>query len=266
VKRAGSGTRSGGTHAALCLAAGFAVLAPSRSARAQDVDDLGAYGRPYERGRQIESAQHLAVELRFGRYIPNIDNEFETATPYETMFGNGNRYAVGLEVDWQAFRIPYVGTFGIGGAFQYTKSKANSFEKNTDLRSGETTALTLFPLYAVAVLRADYLARETPIPLVGYVKAGVGAGIWTVSNGVGTARVGDVVGSGISYGPQGAIGGMLLLDPFDPSAAMQLDESTGINNSYLFIEWYVSQLNGFGSSHTMQVGTNTWFLGLAFEM
>jgi len=241
------------------------MLAIAKVARAQEVDDFGAYNPAHERG-QYESPQHVALELRFGRYIPNIDNEFDNATPYHTMFGDSNRYAVGLEVDWQAFRIPYVGTVGIGGAFQYTKSKANSFEAGTSVRSGETTALTLFPLYAVAVLRADVLARETPIPLVGYAKLGVGAGIWTVSNGGGTAEVGNVKGNGISYGPQLALGGMFLLDVLDPYAAMQMDESTGINNSYIYIEWYLSQLNGFGSSSQMQVGTNTWFLGLAFEM
>ena len=74
-----------------------------------------------------------------------------------------------------------------------------------------------------------------------------------------------VSGSGISYGPQFALGGMLLLDRIDPDAAMEMDNEMGINNSYVFIEWYDSFLNGFGSGGQLQVGTNTWVLGLAFR-
>jgi hypothetical protein len=58
---------------------------------------------------------------------------------------------------------------------------------------------------------------------------------------------------------------MLLLDFFDPDAALEVDNSVGVNNSYFFIEWYVSKLDGFDGSK-MQVGTNTWMLGLALEI
>jgi hypothetical protein len=63
-----------------------------------------------------------------------------------------------------------------------------------------------------------------------------------------------------------ALGGMLLLDPFEPDAAVELDATAGVNNSYVFLEWYVSDLDGFGSGDQMHVGTNTWVLGLALEM
>ncbi len=118
----------------------------------------------------------------------------------------------------------------------------------------------------MAVLRADFIARETPVPLVPYAKLGVGTAIWRVSNGGGTARVGSSAGSGLSYGPQLALGGMLLLDAFDRTSAMSLDSEIGINNSYVFMEWYLSKLDGFGSGSQMEVGTSTWVLGLAFEM
>jgi hypothetical protein len=44
-----------------------------------------------------------------------------------------------------------------------------------------------------------------------------------------------------------------------------MDAATGVNNSYFFLEWYNSQLDGFGGDQ-MQVGTSTWMLGLAFEI
>jgi hypothetical protein len=236
--------------------------------RAQGVDEFGAYGRPKGRER-AESPQKVAVEIRIGRYVPNIDGEFDGQTPYLNTFGPDNRYSFGLEVDWQAMRIPFVGTLGPGFGFAYTRMSAQGFVTSTlgtpnPIRAGEETSLRIFPGYVVAVLRADYFARNTPVPLVPYAKLGLGAGIWTISNGGGTASVPGAVGSGISYGPQFALGGMFLLDALEPTAAVAMDEDTGVNNSYFFVEWYVSAL-GLGSNQ-MHVGTNTWVLGLALEI
>jgi hypothetical protein len=250
--------------AAIIVGGAVAFSAPALAAGG--FDEFGAYGGTHERGTQTESAQTMAVELRVGRYVPNVDSEFQTATPYKDMFGTSNRYSIGIEVDWQALRIPYFGTFGIGGSIGYTKSTAYSLVARDNTRSGEKTGFTIIPAYAVGVLRADYVARHTPIPLVPYAKLGLGAAAWSVSNGGGTSKVGNTVGTGLSTGPQFALGAMLLLDVFDPDAAMDMDNDVGINNSYVFAEWYVSDLNGFGSKTQMQVGTNTWVLGLAFEM
>ena len=250
--------------AALCVTG---LLGAAADAGAQGVDDFGRFGPPKSRA---ETPQNVAVELRVGRYIPAIDSEFDgQATPYQTMFGTDNRYSIGLEVDWQALRIPFLGTLGPGFAFQYTKHTASGFVTSSlgqgdPQRSGEDTSLVIFPMYAVAVLRADYLARETPIPLVPYAKLGVGAAIWSISGGAGTANVQGSSGSGLSYGPQFALGGMLLLDAFDAKAAKDIDQNVGVNNTYFFMEWYVSHL-GIGSDQ-MRVGTNTWVLGLALEI
>lgn len=230
--------------------------------RSPDVDDLGTLSHR-ERGRPIESPQHVAVEFRFGRYVPDIDSEFDTATPYETTFGNDNRYSVGVEVDWQLWRIPYLGTLGPGLGIQYTKMSAPSFITSTGARAGEDSNLAILPLYLSAVLRVDYIARETPIPIVPYAKLGLGMGIWNVTNGGGVANANGVRGSGISWGPEFALGGMFLLDVIDQTSAMSLDNEIGINNSYFFMEWYVSRL---GAGNQMEVGTNTWVLGLAFEI
>jgi len=245
---------------ALCSFAWSAHAQEGVRTQRTDVDDLGALRY---NDRRFESPQHVAIEFRFGRYIPNVDDEFSTATPYETTFGTDNRYSVGLEVDWQLWRIPYLGTLGPGIAFQYTKSSAPSFITATGARAGEDSNLNIFPMYLTAVLRADYIARETPIPFVPYAKLGLGAALWNVTNGGGVANAGGVRGSGLSLGPQFALGGMLLLDVFDSSSAKSLDNEIGINNSYFFMEWYVSRL---GAGDQMEVGTNTWVLGLAFEI
>jgi hypothetical protein len=249
--------------ARLAGALGLAVaLCTSAVALAQEVDDFGAYnGR--ERRHFAESPQHAALEFRLGRYLPSVDDEFNGPTPYETTFGNDNRFVVGLEVDWQLLRIPYLGTLSPGIGVAYTKSTGRGFVTSTGERAGEDTSLIIFPLYLDAVLRADVIARETPVPIVPYAKLGVGFGLWRVTNGGGTARVGSLAGSGLSVGPQVALGGMLLLDPLDPNAARSLDQEIGINNTYFFMEWYFSKLGG---GDQLEVGTSTWCLGLAFEM
>lgn len=234
--------------------------------RAQGTDEFGAYGGLEERYRG--SPQNAAFELRFGPYRPAIDDEISGAAPFEQTFGDDTRFLLGIEVDWQALRIPHFGTFGPGFGWGYTKFTADALlGDGSGGRSAQTTSLTIMPMYLVGVLRADVLARETFIPLVPYAKVGVGYALWWVGDGGDTAHADDgTVGRDASYGYQYALGLMLLLDALDRAAAAQMDNATGVNNSYLFVEWYVSQLDGFGSGDQMQVGTNTWMLGLALEI
>ncbi|HVU00826.1 MAG TPA: MXAN_2562 family outer membrane beta-barrel protein [Polyangiaceae bacterium] len=253
--------------ASLSLAVSWASGARAQ----QSIDDYNTFRGGRDENGPAESPQNAAFELRVGRYVPNIDDEFADQKPYEQTFGTKNRYSIGLEVDWQAMRIPYVGTLGPGIGIEYTKISAHSFVASdptlqTRAGEGEVSSLTILPMYLVAVLRADYFARESKIPLVPYAKLGVGWAFWSLGNGTGTANVNGISGRGTSYGFQWALGGMLLLDALDPHSALQMDANTGVNNSYFFVEWYDSKLNGFGSGGQMQVGSNTWVLGLAFEI
>ena len=119
----------------------------------------------------------------------------------------------------------------------------------------------------LGVLRVDVLAHETAVPLVAVGKLGLGSALWWSGSGDDTSTdASGVEGRGISYGWQMALGGMLLLDALDRDAALGMDSGTGVNNSYLFAEWYFSRLDGFGSGKVMEVGANTWVLGLALEI
>jgi hypothetical protein len=249
----------------LPLIGSFALCAlPARSAFAQGIDAFGAYGHDKQ---SYESPQDFAFEVRFGPYLPRVDDEFGSgATPFATMFGTKNRYMLAAEFDWQALRIPYLGTLGPGFGLGYTTMSGKTFLTDGVTRATQEASLSLLPVYVAAVLRADVIAKKTPIPLVPYAKLGLGASLWWTSDGSGVSRVGNTVGRGTSYGYQYALGGMLLLDVFDPSAALELDSTLGVNNSYLFFEYYNSNLDGFGSGNKMQVGARTWFLGLAWEI
>jgi hypothetical protein len=55
---------------------------------------------------------------------------------------------------------------------------------------------------------------------------------------------------------------MFLLDILEPSSALAADVESGVNNSYLFFEWSMTNYGG----DQMNVGSNNWVTGLAFEM
>lgn len=246
----------------LVVALGLLGWLRAPSAQAQGVDEFGAYGPTTGRG---QSPQVGLVEARFGVYNPRIDKSVPGA-PYADTFGTKNRYMVGLEGDWQVVRIPHLGTLGPGLGWGYTRASGYArLTSNLDEASDEQTSLTIMPVYLVAVLRADVLSRELGVPIVPYAKLGLGTAFWWSSDGGETAYAGDVKGSGFSYGPQYAIGGMFLLDILDRQTARDADVSLGINHSYLFGEWYGSELDAFSSNKRLNAGAHTWAVGLAIE-
>jgi hypothetical protein len=196
-------------------------------------------------------------------YRPRVDDEFSGATPYEDTFGNGERYQVGFELDWQALRIPHFGSLGPGFGFGYTKASASAPLESSGRPSAEKTSLWVMPMYLVAVLRVDVLARDFHIPLVPYGKAGLGYALWRAGGNDGVPRSNGVKGEGSEYGYHLAVGGMFLLNSFHAQAAIDMDNTTGINAAYIFGEYFLSRIDSFGNG--MQVGANSWVVGLAFE-
>jgi hypothetical protein len=248
------------------VAAAVAVSLSPGVARAQEeAEQLGV------RRRTFESPQHFAFELRFLPYRPNVDSDpnLHGATPYATAFGTSRNVMVQAEFDWQITRISHLGTVGPGVAIGYLKKSGDATfvtPHNGSTQSGETTSLELFPMYAVAVLRADVFWRELHIPLVPYAKAGLGLAFWRASNTLGTSKFQGVSGEGKTWGTQFALGIMLNLNPFDDYAAKNFDEAMGVNGTYVFAELLRSDLTGLGvQSGALRVGDSTWAAGLAME-
>jgi hypothetical protein len=250
--------------AASALAASSVVLAASHaSATEQDIFNGEVQSK--------KSPQHFALEIRISPFSPDIDKESSLGgkTPYKDTFGTMKRALVGFEFDYQAIRIPGVGTLGPGFSASYTQMTDHSFRVD-GTRSAENTDLTLYPMYLAAVLRADVLFRRYKIPVVPYGKAGVGLTFWEISNPGGTAATSDasgnvVKGKGHTWGTQWALGLAIALDALDPGASRNMDNAVGINSTYIYGEYYLAAMNGIAQSHPLLVGTNTWAAGLAFE-
>jgi hypothetical protein len=242
---------------AVTVAVAAALSAPSAGAL-----ELGtpATVHPYK------SAQNFAFELRFSPYYPQIDDAFSGLKnpPFATNFGTKARFYIGAEMDWQALRIPHLGTIGPGLSVGYV-GMSRTVQTVSGRVSGDETNLSIYPFTAVAVLRADVFWRELGVPFVPYVKAGAGVALWRASNSGGTSVTNNVSGKGHSFGTNLALGVALSLDALDNGASRNMDNATGINNTYLFLEEYWLTLDGLAQTNALHVGTNTWSAGLAFE-
>ena len=226
--------------------------------------------RDYRRAdrKMPESPQQFAFELRMGPYQPRVDEEFNGKTPFADTFGNGKGFHIGAEIDWQALRIPYIGSFGPGFSWAYTSRSAKAKISGTQKESAEETQLSIMPMTVVGVLRIDSLTRSFGVPLVPYGKAGLGLGLWSVSTEQGTVTRDGVQGRGRSWGTHLALGGMLHLDFLEKDTALAFDDELGVNNTYLFLEWMWSDLGSSSfieSKPQMRVGTSGWVAGLALE-
>jgi hypothetical protein len=262
--------------AALAALAGAAALvAVARPARAQTEhlpeNDWRQADRTQAMARS-SSPQHFAFELRFGPYTPDIDSKpgltprsyYGGLPPYQYTFGGGAQFYFGMEVDYLPLRIPYLGVLGPGLGWGYTNASSEAKYSSTHTTgSGQNTSFTIMPMHLSAVLRLDELMRRTGVPLVPYGKIGLGMGIWTTSPNVDQDKY---TTTGVTWGLNLAVGGMLALNFLDRRAAASLDEATGVNHAYLFGEWMKAKLDGLGSTPTFYLGTSTWVAGFAVDM
>jgi hypothetical protein len=251
-----SGTRGRGIG--LVLLTATLALYP-RTSWAQSKDAL--------RQSAAASPQNFALEIRIGQYYPKVDSEpaLGGRTPFRDVFGERSRFQVGIEFDWQALRIPHFGSLGPGLGIGYTKFGGVANRAGTKIPSAQATNLEIYPFQGVAVLRVDVLANELHIPIVPYGKAGVGLGLWRAYGPTGTETNGDTRGKGMSWGTHFALGAAVQFDFLDRGSAKTLDIASGINHTYGFVEYISSNLDGFGSTKALHVGTNNWAAGLAFE-
>ncbi|MGH7434074.1 MAG: MXAN_2562 family outer membrane beta-barrel protein [Polyangiaceae bacterium] len=226
----------------------------------------------FERPRKtFASPQRFAFEARFAAFWPEVDSDpaLNGKTPFGDLYGKGPQLLAGAEFDWEALRIPHLGTLGPGLGVAYMKASTKApYEtaQGTQTISGEDTALEIIPFYGVATLRADVFLRDFHVPLVPWVKLGVGYALWRASNTLGTASYKGVTGEGHTLGTHLALGLGLNLNFLDPDTAQEFDNSLGVNGTYLFAEWTREDLTGLGTqSGPMRVGGSAWTFGFAFE-
>jgi hypothetical protein len=144
--------------------------------------------------------------------------------------------------------------FRRGGIAEFTSGDPGSAHKNS---------LWIIPMYAVGVLRIDIFRRAFNVPLVPYIKGGLAWSLWSSRDAGSVSVVDGEKAKGSSIGLQYQVGLMIHLNPISPQTAIDMDNSAGVNHSYLFAEWWASDVDSFGAG--MQTGDATWVAGVALE-
>ncbi len=288
------------------MKAAFAALAAALTlgAAAARAEDLALDPLPED----YRSPQHFAFELKFGTYSPNIDATGGlTGKPFSDEFvaqdsANAGKRPDGklltsMEFDWQFWHG--FGSLGVGVSAGLMRVSTHSFVYGTATdgslvscpvvpgqlncqRSGDTNTLSVIPLTLELVYRFDVLSKRWNIPVVPYLKGGIGYYLWWVADGSGNLAHNvdktsqQIVNTGTcGFGGDCALGGTfglvahpgiaLMLDFLDPGSARTMDNELGINHTYLFCELNYAWINGFGSATKLNLSDTGWNAGLAFE-
>jgi hypothetical protein len=228
---------------------------------------------------------HWHVGLRLGPYTPEIDEQLGGmgVGPYEAMFGDGVGVMPMLDVHWLFLRG--FGQLGIGGSIGAMWKSAKAYKAGTDPNDpmrprseGDKTTFRLVPIEATATYRLTYFDDTYGVPLVPYIRGGLGYYVWWIGAPSGnTGIIYDPPGCdprgdgcdgnrarGASIGVTGAIGLAIRAERIDPSATRGMRQG-GVEHAGFYAELSLAKIDGFGNEKKLSVGDKTWFVGVDFE-
>lgn len=214
-------------------------------------------------GARAESPRWGSFELGAGRYRPNIDAQPGLAAPlpFEDIFGTGRGWLFRVGVAKAIFTYPGALEVGVKTGFYRASGKGLQVVNGliTDTPSGDSTTFNVVPTSLTLTYRFDLLADRYGIPFAPYGRVALERYNWWVTSGSGsTAKSGATNG----YSATGGIA--FLLDFFDRGLARELDEDTGINHTYVFLDATKSWVRNFGSSKSWDLSDDK--VSLAFGM
>jgi hypothetical protein len=176
-----------------------------------------------------------------------------------------------LGFDWQFFYA--AGPLGLGTQVGFFRDKAqailaNPTPEDESIRSAaDSVTFSVLPVSALISYRFELLADRFRVPLVPYGEAGATYAFWWARDGRGKIARDDQgdKGAGGVWGFTVNAGLMLRMDFIERGTAKKLDQTTGINHTYLFGEFSLNRLDNFGVGNSISVGDVTWFAGLGLE-
>jgi hypothetical protein len=196
---------------------------------------------------QFASPRWGSFEFSLGGYRPNIDSEFGGTGPFSAEFG-GKR-ALMFRTDFTYTLFASYGSIDVGIGAGYTQ-KTGKGQLLDGSASKDDTSLKVIPTRLTLTYRFDVLAnRHRWFPLTPYARISLDRYNWWVTNGLGnTAKAGDRSGRGATNGYSFSGGVAFLLDAIDPLLAREMDRDTGINHTYVFVDFTKSYVKDFGSA------------------
>ncbi|PKN54885.1 MAG: hypothetical protein CVU56_24165 [Deltaproteobacteria bacterium HGW-Deltaproteobacteria-14] len=218
---------------------------------------------------RAESPRNATLALHFGTYVPQVDAQFEAATPWADVFGASTMLLIGIEAGYELWKEH--GVLELAGGWRYGWVDGKALNSAGEA-SNDSVGFNFMPFTASAIYRWDWAAVRHGIPLVPYVKIGLTAALWWGTNGKdeisntrsldGSARE----GRGLTLGWHAGGGIQFLLDAISPGMAADFDTEAGVNNSYLFAELLYTDLSDFGSASSIDLGDTAFSFGLMFEL
>jgi len=186
--------------------AGVALMVALPAQAAEDKGDLGP-----QRGN---------FELRYGGFLDLKDENIKS------VYGEGSHNMLQMEFGPQLFRF-----FEIDvevGFYQELATTVSADGSDSDVK----TMLTWYPLGLSGTFRLQILDEQLFVPHVRLGADYIPFTELTDNDSGGKDKIG-----GSKLGNHYAIGGSLLLDIFSPARASLLEAQTGINDTYLTMEW-----------------------------
>lgn len=189
-----------------------------------------------------------SFELRLAGYRPNIDAEFGGATPFADAFGNGRALMFRAHVARALWH--QVGTLEAGLGVGYTELNGHGRAAVTGEPSADTTTFRMVPLSISLTYRFDWAVDRYGFPLVPYGRISFERYQWWARNGSGKTST-DALGhsgSGATNGYSFTGGVAFLLDFLDPGMAHEMEQDTGIHDTYLYFDLTKSYVSDFHSA------------------
>jgi len=223
-------------------------------------------------GISEESTRNFQFELKFGTYTPEIDSEGVDA--YSTIFDDESMFMSRIELDWQLYKG--FGSVAIGGEIGYAQVTGKGVASGSSESSTDETQFKMIPMSLSLIYHLDIMALKWNVPIVPFFKGGIDYNIWWINDGLEetstytstdstTGEAQEFKGSGDTWGWHISFGVKLLLDIFAPQMAQTFDNEVGVNNSYLFVEYVMSEIDDFGSDKSFRLGDDNLMFGIAFE-
>ncbi len=241
----------------LCAAALTSGLLLPSAAQAQSSDFASGFGPAAESSRDFE------LELNGTFFTPRIDKESGlSGSPYKQAFGKGRMWLFSAELDYEI--VDLQGPLGVGLNAGFGWVKGRGVYAETGEESPDTTSLMIFPIRLMAVYRFQLLDRRG-IPLIPFVKAGMGYTFWWSNSSDGKISKADgKKARGGKWGYNLTIGLAFSLNFIDRSVARDCDRLWGINDTHLLFQFVHATADNFGGKG-FDLTRDSVEIGLGFE-
>ncbi len=196
---------------------------------------------------------HMDFELRYGPYFPS-------STSVTDVYGESGHGVLWLE---GGLKITRFAELDLGVGF-YQELSTKVAVNDATSHSAEHTMMTAWPFTGALTARLDIKTEQFIVPTA---RIGMDYWLWRENWYVNSSVGGDSEMSGGELGWHWGLGVNLLLDRIEPQRASWLATSTGIDDTYLVVDWRQQSLGAFGTGDGVSLFDGSMVtIGLKIDM